>query len=89
MGWEEKERLYYTAVEHSIYIAVDKDSDQVHTDMTLEDFTEGRNIEEDTVDDFGFDFGDLTSAIKTEDNSPKVFTTLKDQYELFKTDLSI
>lgn len=92
LGWEAEERLYYIAVEHSFFIALDKDSDQVHTDMSLEDFTEGRNLNQGSdaeVDDFGFDFGFEESEAEesTEDESAKVFQLLKDQYEMLKADL--
>lgn len=92
LGWEAEERLYYIAVEHSFFIALDKDSDQVHTDMSLEDFTEGRNLNQGNdaeVDDFGFDFGfeESEAEATTEDEGAKVFQLLKDQYEMLKADL--
>lgn len=92
LGWEAEERLYYIAVEHSFFIALEKDSDQVHTDMSLEDFTEGRNLNQGNdaeVDDFGFDFGfeEDTPDESTPDESTKVFQLLKDQYEMLKADL--
>ena len=92
LGWEEEERLYYIAVEHSFFVALEKDSDQVHTDMSLEDFTEGRNLSQgmaDEEDDFGFDFGfeDDAADETGEDESPKVFQLLKDQYDMLKVDL--
>ena len=92
LGWEENERLYYIAVEHSFFVALDKDSDQVHTDMSLEDFTEGRNLSQGAnaaADDFGFDFGfeEDTAAASAADESAKVFQLLKDQYEMLKADL--
>lgn len=92
LGWEAEERLYYIAVEHSFFIALEKDSDQVHTDMSLEDFTEGRNLNQGNdaeVDDFGFDFGfeESEAEATTEDEGAKVFQLLKDQYEMLKADL--
>lgn len=92
LGWEAEERLYYIAVEHSFFIALDKDSDQVHTDMSLEDFTEGRNLNQGgdaEGDDFGFDFGfeESEAEATSEDESAKVFQLLKDQYEMLKADL--
>ena len=88
LGWEDGKRLYYTAVEHSFFTALEKESDQVHTDMTLEDFTEGRNINAQAEDDFGFDFGLEDSGASTmDDEGPKVFQLLKDQYEMLKADL--
>ena len=92
LGWEEEERLYYLAIEHSFFVALEKDSDQVHSDMSLEDFTEGRNLSqgiEEEEEDFGFDFGfeEHTEDETGKDDSPKVFQLLKDQYEMLKVDL--
>mgnify|MGYP002624252970 CR=1 FL=1 len=89
LGWEEKECLFYLTVEHSIFTALDKESDQVHTNMSLADFTEGRNLNEPTDEhfediDFGYDDPDPDTSA---DESPKVFQLLKDQYEMLKTDL--
>lgn len=90
LAWEEGERLYYTAVEHSFFTALEKESDQIHTDMSLEDFTEGRNLSEETEDDFGFDFGfedaGVEDVLEGED-SPRIFGLLKEQYEMLKVDM--
>jgi hypothetical protein len=92
MAWAEKDRLFYTAIDHSFFHALEDDGDQVHTDMTQEDFTEGRNLAEDTFDaDFGTDFGDdfgLDTATVA-DVSPKVFQQLYDQFILCKNDLTL
>lgn len=92
MAWADKEKLFYTAVDHSFYHALEDAGDQIHTDMTQDDFTEGRNLEEDSFtaefgDDFGADFGLDTSTVA--DVSPKVFQTLYDQFVLCKNDLTL
>ncbi len=92
MAWEEGERLFYLAVEHSFFHALDNAGDQVHSDMTQDDFTEGRNLAEDDFsadfgDDFGADFG--LDPETTADDSPKVFQSLYDQYLMCKTDLAL
>ena len=92
MGWEEGQCLYYLAVEHSFFHALENAGDQVHTDMTQDDFTEGRNLAEDDFssdfgDDFGADFG--LDPETTKDDSPKVFQQLYDQYLMCKTDLAL
>lgn len=87
MGWEEEDRLTYLAVDHSFFHALDNEDDQIHTNMTQEDFTEGRNLKEDDFgDDFGLDFGLDTDT--GSDDSPKVFQLLYDQYLLCKNDLT-
>ena len=87
MGWEEEDHLTYLAVDHSFFHALDNEDDQIHTNMTQEDFTEGRNLKEDDFgDDFGLDFGLDTDT--GSDDSPKVFQLLYDQYLLCKNDLT-
>lgn len=92
LGWEEGERVTYLAVEHSFFHALDNAGDQIHTDMTREDFTEGRNLPADDFssafgDDFGADFGlDTDTAV---DESPKVFQQLYDQYLMCKNDFTL
>lgn len=84
LGWEEGEKLIYLTVNHSLFVALnnEKGTDQVHTDMRQEDFTEGRNLGE--VDDFDLDFGFGFEESQASE-SPRVFTLLKDQYDLFKS----
>jgi hypothetical protein len=91
MGWEEKDRLYYIAVEHSFFHSLNAASDQVHTDMTQDDFSEGRNIPE---DDFGADlddeFGDVFGLDESTEqkDEQKVFQMLYDQYQKLKIELA-
>lgn len=92
MGWEESDCLYYHAIEHSFFHALEHAGDQVHTEMTQDDFVEGRNLSEDDFssdfgDDFGADFG--LDPETTADDSPKVFQQLYDQYVMCKTDLTL
>ncbi len=91
LAWEEEEKLFYTAIEHSFFTALEKESDQIHTQMSMEDFTEGRNLKkEKEEDDFGFDFGLEEEADKgeTEEAAVKVFQLLQDQYDMLKADLT-
>jgi hypothetical protein len=91
LAWEEDDKLYYTAVEHSFFTALDKESDQIHTNMSMEDFTEGRNLKkEEPEDDFGFDFGfdEESETEESSDEGTKVFQLLQDQYEMLKADLT-
>lgn len=91
LAWEEEEKLYYTAVEHSFFTALEKESDQIHTHMSMEDFTEGRNLKkEEEEDDFGFDFGfdDDSEVEESTDEGAKVFQLLQDQYDMLKADLT-
>lgn len=93
-GFEEESHYHYLAVKHSIYLAFanEKGTDIIDTGMTLSDFTEGRNINNQVAvaDDFGFDdafgFGDNTTATQ---DSPKVFSLLETQFEQLKTDLAL
>jgi hypothetical protein len=91
LAWEEDEKLYYTAVEHSFFTALEKESDQIHTRMSMEDFTEGRNLKkEEEEDDFGFDFGfdEESEADQETEEGTQVFQLLQDQYEMLKADLT-
>ena len=93
MGWHEDERLVYVAVEHSIFNSMSQSSDQVHTDMTLDDFVEGKNIQgeqdlhENELDDvFGNpDSDEEGSEIADED---RVFLMLKNQFNMLTADLN-
>ncbi|PSR14685.1 MAG: hypothetical protein DA408_07740 [Bacteroidetes bacterium] len=90
MGWEEDDQLIYLAIDHSFTYALNNPDDQVNTAMTQDDFVEGRNLAEDRItsnlaDDFGADFG--LDADVVNDDSPKVFQQLYDQYVLCKNDL--
>ena len=62
LGWEENERLYFISVDQSIHNTLRDPLHQVHSEMTQEDFDEGKNASEDDLfgdDDFlGGDFGD-------------------------------
>lgn len=96
LGWEEDSRLYHHAIEHSFFHALDNVGDQIHSDMTEEDFVEGRNLSGGSDgDDFGMDFDADFGAdfglddAATADNSPKVFQELYDQYVMCKNDLSL
>ncbi|MCB0630161.1 MAG: CHAT domain-containing protein [Saprospiraceae bacterium] len=91
-AYETEGKYHYLAVKHSFYLALanEKGTDIIDTDMTLEDFNEGRNINKNAkIDDlsFGdaFDFGDSATATQ---ESPKVFDLLESQFEQLFTDLN-
>ena len=91
MGWEDKDRLYYTAVEHSFFHSLEAAGDQVHTDMTQADFSEGRNLPDDTLgDDFDDEFGDIFGLEESTEKKgeEKVFQLLYDQYQKLKIELA-
>lgn len=93
-GYEKDGVFLYFAIKHSIFIAIknEKGTDIIDTEMTLEDFQEGRNIRkfvQEEEDDFGFAdaFGIKNSTVE-KTTSPKVFDLLEEQWERFKTDFT-
>lgn len=87
LAYQEGDGLVYLSVDHSVQKALITPGDQIHTNMTRSDFTEGRNlgpVEE--FDDFGQDerFGIKPSEPKDE---PKVMGELKIQFDDFKADV--
>lgn len=91
-GFAEEDRHHYLAVKHSIFLALanEKGTDIIHTGMTMADFSEGRNINDQIsdTDDFGFGdafgFNDTAAAVQ---DSPRVFTLLDTQFEQLQMDL--
>ena len=86
LGWEEGDRLIYLTVNHDLFTALanERNTDQIHTDLRQDDFSQGRNLDEEDELDLGFDFG---FEEEEEEESPRVFALLKDQYELLKAEL--
>ena len=85
----EDQQVLYLAVDHSIFVALEKEEDRITTQMTNQDFQEGRNMV-DTGDPFGdfdledeFGFDDFVS----EDESPPVFALLRDQFNELLVDM--
>ena len=93
LGWQEDDRVTYVAVEHSIFNSMAQSSDQVHTDMTLSDFVEGKNIEgeqdaqEDALDDVFGDLEDDAGGGEISDEE-RVFLMLKNQFNMLTADLN-
>lgn len=93
-AFKEKDLHYYMAVKHSLFIALknEKGTDIIDTGMTIDDFKEGRNINQhlsSEEDDFGFGeaFGFEEQEVMTA-TSPKVFEVLNYQFEQFSTDFT-
>lgn len=88
LSYTEAGRLVYLAVDHSLRYALENERDRVHTDMTREDFTEGRNLAQAAAPDaFGLDsaFG-LEPPARGADGV-KVFQVLRDQFDTCRADL--
>ena len=89
LSYLESGRLVYLAVDHGLRYALENERDRVHTDMTREDFTEGRNLTPSAAapDPFG-----LGATLGTQPEAPvpggvKVFQVLRDQLESCAADL--
>jgi CHAT domain len=89
LSYEEAGRLIYLAVDHGIRYALENERDRIHTDMTREDFLEGRNLSQvaSAPDPFGLgaSFGPATPA--STDTGVKVFQVLRDQFDVCVADL--
>jgi hypothetical protein len=89
LSYVEDGRLVYLAVDHGLRYALDNARDRIHTDMTREDFTEGRNLAPSipAADPFGvgatFGFEPQTPA----NEGVKVFQVLRNQLEGFIADV--
>ncbi|MEO8634895.1 MAG: CHAT domain-containing protein [Gemmatimonadales bacterium] len=92
LSYVEAGRLVYLAVDHGIRYALENDRDRVHTDMTREDFTEGRNLTPSASAPDPFGLGASGGVAPTPKGSPaesgvKVFQVLRDQLESCVADL--
>ncbi len=92
-GFMEKNSHYYHANIHSLYIAMrdTKGTDLRHTDMTADDFDNGRNIREneaddDTLSDLDELFAQLGGNTTTAVESPKVLAEISELLEAFEGD---
>ena len=91
LSYVEDGRLVYLAVDHGLRYALDNARDRIHTDMTREDFTEGRNLAANipAADPFGvgatFGFESQPAAV----DGVKVFQVLRNQLEGFMADVGI
>jgi hypothetical protein len=86
---EDGGRLVYLAVDHSIRYALANERDRVHTGMTREDFTEGRNLtpSASVPDPFGLGASFDLEPRAGRENGVKVFQVLRDQFESFLADV--
>jgi hypothetical protein len=85
LSYTEGGRLVYLAVDHGLRYALDNERDRVHTDMTREDFIEGRNLTPSAAapDPFGLGLEPQAPA----EGGVKVFQVLRDQLESCVADL--
>lgn len=89
LSYEESRRLVYLAVHHSIRYAMENERDRVDTDMTREDFVEGRNLSPSASAPDPFGLGgtfDLEPPGRGE-AGPKAFQMLRDQFDAFLVDV--
>ena len=89
LGYEDGGRLVYLAVDHSLRSSLENERERVHTDMTREDFTEGRNLTPAAAapDQFGVDALFDLEPQKAGEGGAKVFRVLRDQFDGFIGDL--
>jgi hypothetical protein len=89
LSYEENGRLVYLAVEHGLSYALANDRDHIHTDMTREDFTEGRNLipSARAAETFDLDASFGVEPHVQVDSQVKVFQQLRDQFDAFIADL--
>jgi hypothetical protein len=92
----EKGRHYYHANLHSLYIALRdaKGTDLRHTDMTEDDFDNGRNIRQNEIADdalSGLDelFSQLSGHTASSVESPKVLEEITELLTLFENDVLV
>ncbi|MEL6254453.1 MAG: CHAT domain-containing protein [Bacteroidota bacterium] len=91
MGWEDEEKLYYLTVDHQLYQSMrnEHQEDLIHTDIQASAYQEGKGEKKGMEDAFGAFGDDPFAEAESEDNSPKVFESLKDEFETFKLDTSL
>jgi len=89
LSYVEQGRLVYLAVDHGIRYALENERDRVHTDMTREDFTEGRNLSPSAgaPDPFGLDASFGLAPQAPSEGGVKVFQVLRDQFDSCLADL--
>lgn len=88
LSYQEAGRLVYLAVDHGLRYAMENERDRIHTDMTREDFLEGRNITaSSSAADFGLDDDFGCEPRADAGDGAKVFRMLRDQLDAFVADL--
>ena len=90
LSYAEDGRLVYLAVDHGLRYALANARDRIHTDMTREDFTEGRNLVPalPAGDPFGMGATFGVEPPPSADASIKVFQVLRSQHEGFLADVA-
>lgn len=89
LSYVEAGRLVYLAVDHGLRYALENERDRIHTDMTREDFTEGRNLTPSAAAPDPFGLG-ATMGLETKapsEGGVKVFQVLRDQFDSCVADL--
>ena len=94
LAWEEENRLYYLFVDHRIYLAIKTEQHQIHTDIRASAFEDGKQLggtpaSNDAVDEDPFGDDPFANNEPGEDDSPKVFKLLKEEFEAFVVDTSV
>ncbi|MEO8138966.1 MAG: hypothetical protein ABI742_04930, partial [Gemmatimonadota bacterium] len=88
LSYAESGRLVYLAVDHGLRYALENERDRVHTDMTREDFTEGRNLTPSAAAPDPFGLGaTLGEPQAPSEGGVKVFQVLRDQFDSCVADL--
>jgi hypothetical protein len=89
LSYQDDGRLVYLAVDHGLRYALANARDQIHTDMTRQDFTEGRNLAPSVpaADPFGMGATFGFEPQPATDGGVKVFQVLRNQLEGFLADV--
>lgn len=89
LSYEDGGRLLYLAVDYSIRYALENVRCQLHTDMTREDFTEGRNLAQTqaAADPFGLGASFAEAAPQQTETGVKIFQLLREQMNACAADL--
>jgi hypothetical protein len=89
LSYVESGRAVYLSVDHSLRYALQNERDRVHTDMTREDFTEGRNLSGAAAvpDPFGLGASLGVGSQAPPENGVKVFQVLHDQLDACVADM--
>jgi len=89
LSYQEAGRLVSLAVDHGIRYALENERDRVHSDMTREDFLEGRNLTPtaSAPDPFGVGASFGAAPQPPTEGGVKVFQVLRDQFDSCVADL--
>lgn len=90
LGWTEGDKSHYLTFNLSVFDAVKSPAHQVHTEMTLDDFAEGRNVTREKASSAATPRKSLRArraAVQEVVESPKAFSVIKQQIDTFLSDL--